>query len=89
MITDLNDVLKKKILKSLGKPSAKEKSKLKKGNFKYRLRWFGNNGWCIDVDHKGYYNMRDLLIDNGLVIDVIPSGYGHIAGLYQLRELGY
>jgi hypothetical protein len=82
MMTDLNDNLEKRILKSLGKP--KSKSKI---NFKYRLTWLGVNGWCIEVDPKAHYDVRDLLIDNGLTIDVISSGYGHIAGLYQLREI--
>jgi|APGre2960657373_1045057.scaffolds.fasta_scaffold16431_5 hypothetical protein len=79
---DLNDRLKKKILKSLGKP--KSKSKI---NFKYQLTWLGVNEWCIEVDPRAHYDVKDLLVDNGLTIDVIPSGYGHIAGLYQLREI--
>ena len=85
----LTPEIKKRILKSLGDPALKEQKKLKRGNFKYEVTWFGNNGWCIKVSHRAYYKVRGLLITRGLVIDVIPSNYGVISGLYPLREIAH
>lgn len=85
----LNSTIKKKILTSLGEPSPTRQEKLKRGNFKYSISWLGNKGWCMKVDHRAYYKVRDLLITRGLVIDPIPNGGGIIAGLYLLRELAY
>ena len=92
MITELDKDVSRRILKSLGEPATVLHDKMKRGNFKYSLKWFGVKGWCIETDngHRAYYKMRDLLITNKLIIEVIPtSGYGHISGLYQLRELAY
>lgn len=85
----LTPEIKKRILKSLGDPALKEQKKLKRGNFKYSLTWFGSHGWCMNISHRAYYKVRGLLITRGLVIDVIPSNGGIIAGLYPLREIVY
>ena len=90
-MNQLTPEIKKLILKSLGEPTLKEQKKLKRGNFKYSLFWFGSHGWCIKLEgsYRAYCKVRDLLITRELVIDVIPSNGGFIKGLYPLREITY